>query len=74
MQDCEKKYGPSFARNKRGFVIRYGTERQLIQIQDALVRMYEKARDKGEYLPPVEIGKLTRCLHKEIVLGESIGA
>ena len=63
-----KIYGPSFERNKRAFAERYGTERQLIQIQDALVRMYFRAHEKGEYLPAPELTRLTNGLYREIVL------
>ena len=34
-RDMETGYGPSLARNKRGFVAKYGTERELLALVDA---------------------------------------
>ena len=60
-------YGPSLQHSKREFETRYGTERQLIDITDAMVRMVMDNRRKGEYLPPRQTKRLIQQLHREIV-------
>ena len=63
----ERKYGPSFARNKRAFEQRYGTEPQLVQITDAMVRTVISERRRGRYLSRHERKVLAQQLHREIV-------
>ena len=62
----ERMYGPSFARNKRAFTFHYGSERLLIQVTDALVRIVQRAQSRGEYLPQYEIQKLAVQIHREL--------
>ncbi len=71
MHHAEKKYGPSFARNKRDFMCRYGTERELIQVQDALIRAYMKAHREARVMSSAALGKFARELFAEIVMGKS---
>ena len=66
-RDCEKARGPSFARSKADFIKRYGDEADLVQIQDALIRIVDGARDKGEYLTDMKLMAITCELHREIV-------
>ena len=65
-ESFEEWYGPSFARNKQAFISRYGPERLLIQVTDALVRIVQSARRRGEYLPNYEIQKLAVQIHTEL--------
>jgi len=60
--------GPSFAHDKPAFEARYGSELELVQIQDALVREYWRAWHRGEFIPPAQMGRLAVLLHAEIVL------
>ena len=64
-----KAYGPSFAYNRGEFAERYGTELQLVQIADALVRMVERARQDGWFYGSAKLKRLAIELHGEIVLG-----
>ena len=64
-------YGPSLALDRREFATRYGSERQLVAITDALVRMKESALMRGEFLTQRELVKIAGELHAEIVLGRS---
>jgi hypothetical protein len=66
---AEARYGPSLAHNKRGFVDRYGPERDMIAIADAMVRIITSARRNGEWMPPRIIERLIGQLHTEIVIG-----
>lgn len=64
-----KLLGPSFYHNKGEFAEKYGSETQLVQIADALVRMVLSARARGEYIGGKTLRYLTKKLHQEIVLG-----
>ena len=64
-------FGPSLARSSTKYAQRYGTERQLVQMQDALVRISEQAARRHEYIADIKLISLSRQLHKEIVLGVS---
>lgn len=66
-----KMYGPSFKHNPREFAEHYGSERQLVQIQTALVRMQDRENQRGRYLTSAKIGRLAIALHAELVLGKS---
>lgn len=66
-----KQYGPSLAHEKLAFALHYGAELQLVQIQDALIRIILSARRRGAYLPETEQAKVVQELHSEIVLGVS---
>ncbi len=70
MHHAEKKYGPSFARNKRGYLRHYGMERELIQVQDALIRAYMKAHREACVMSSAALGKFARELFAEIVMGK----
>lgn len=63
--------GPSMALNSRAFHEYFGTDDQLLMIQDAAIRMVKSAFKRGEYLPPHEIGRLVVLLWKEIVKGQT---
>lgn len=60
--------GPSFALSKRDFVNTFGTEAELVQIQDALIRIIRQVAKRGGYLPRLEIMTVANQLHREIVL------
>ncbi len=64
-----RSLGPSFKHNKRDFAIAYGSERELVHITDALLRVVESERRRGGYLDPEPLGKVAVELHREIVLG-----
>ncbi len=64
-----RRVGPSFARNKRDFAKRYGAERELVHITDALLRVIDSEWRRGCYLGPAALGKVAVELHREIVLG-----
>jgi len=66
---AESHFGPSLAHSKALFHERYGTELQLLQVQDALVRSYYADTRRGKYLPPEKIGRLTALLWDEICRG-----
>ena len=66
---ARRKFGPSFANNKRNFAERYGSERDLVQITDALLRVIDSEWRRGCYLGPAALGKVAVELHREIVLG-----
>ena len=67
ISDCEDKLGPSFARNKRAFQKRYGSERQLVQMTDAMVRIYIRERYS---LTENHLCDLAQSLYREIVLDQ----
>ena len=71
IEAATKEQGPSFAHNKPAFAERYGTEAQLVQITDAILRMQRREAEQGVYLPYLEMMGLTQQLHREIVLGKS---
>jgi hypothetical protein len=62
------RYGPSLALDRREFATRYGSERQLVAITDALIRMRESSLKRGEFLTQRELVKIAGELHAEIVL------
>ncbi len=70
MHRVEKLYGPSFARSKRAYLRHYGMERELIQVQDALIRAYMKAHREARVMSSAELGKYARDLFAEIVMGK----
>jgi hypothetical protein len=59
------------ALDRREFATRYGSERQLVAITDALIRMRESALMRGEFLTHRELVRIAGELHREIVLGRS---
>ena len=65
------RYGPSLATDSREFQTRYGSERQLVHITDAMIRMKESALMRGEFLTHRELVRIAGDLHAEIVLGRS---
>jgi hypothetical protein len=65
------RYGPSLALDRREFATRYGSERQLVAITDALIRMRESSLKRGEFLTQRELVRIAGELHAEIVLGIS---
>lgn len=67
MGRIEELFGPSFARNKRAYQKRYGTERQLIAVADQLVAAALQARRRGEFLSERESRKIIQRSHKAIV-------
>jgi hypothetical protein len=67
VSEMRELFGPSLALEKRAFVERYGNERKLLAITDAIIRIVQSARRRGEFLPAREIGKAVRELHREIV-------
>ena len=69
---ARRKFGPSFADSKRDFAIAYGSERDLVAITDALLRVIESERLRGGYLDPKSLGKVAVELHREIVLGLTV--
>lgn len=60
---------PSLALNKRAYRERYGTELELVQLQDALIRCWERGRREGWYLSPQRLVRLARSLHRQIMVG-----
>lgn len=71
VQYAEKLYGPSLRLSSRAYHERYGSERELVQVEDALIRIWQAERRVGRYLPPDKLGRLARLLHDEIVHGRS---
>jgi hypothetical protein len=67
IEEATKCHGPSRRHNSKAFAERYGTDDQLLAIEDAAIRIVQSARRRGEYLPAREIGKAVRELHREIV-------
>lgn len=65
------RHGPSIAHDRRTFAYVYGTEEELVMLQDALIRMVESANRRGEYLTTGTLRRLTKMLHREIVTGVS---
>jgi hypothetical protein len=61
-------FGPSMARDPRAYHARYGSERELVQIADALVRIVQAAQKRHEWLPDIKLIAITQALHREIVL------
>lgn len=66
-----KRYGPSLERNSRAFHARYGDDDELLIIQDAAIRISERAKQRGEYMPDFEMCDLVRMLWREVVMGKS---
>lgn len=66
--DARQARGPSFALSKQDFARTFGSERELVQIQDGLIAAIRAARKAGQYLPRMELMELTSRLHREIVL------
>lgn len=62
--------GPSLEHHKQDFEAHYGTQRQLVQITTAMVRIIDSAARRGEYLPPSEVETTVCQLHREIVRGD----
>ena len=69
--EATKCHGPSRRHNSKAFHERYGSDAELMQIQDALIRERERAAKRGEFLPARTFAKLARLLHREIVLRQS---
>ena len=40
--EAEKRYGPSYAKNKNAFIARYGTEQELLEETERLLNGYEE--------------------------------
>lgn len=59
-------YGPSLAHEPRAFYARYGSNDELLIIQDSLVRMVQSARRRGEYFPPSDVAEATRQMWREV--------
>ena len=66
---AERRFGPSLAHNKGGFIARYGTERDLVMVADRMVERIGQAAVNGEYLPEFEIGSLVQQFHREVIDG-----
>lgn len=60
-------FGPSLARNPAEYRARYGSEPELVQIADAVVRIVEQARRRAEWLSDDKLRRIVQCLHREIV-------
>lgn len=69
MRLVTRKYGPSFKHNKREFAEAYGSERELVHVTDALLRVVDVEWRRGRYMGPEELGKVAIELHREIVRG-----
>lgn len=66
-----ESHGPSLAHTPRAFRERYGTDDELLIVQDSAIRIVEGAHRRGEYLPGEEMARLIRMLHREVVYHRS---
>ncbi len=69
---AERKFGPSIKYRKKRFSNKYGSERELVHITDALLRVIDSEWRRGCYLGPAALGKVAVELHREIVLGLTV--
>ncbi len=69
--DCTAHFGPSMALSPRDYRHRYGEERGLVYIADAVVRIVESANRHHEWLSDVKMTQIVEALFGEIVLEES---
>jgi hypothetical protein len=60
-------FGPSLARAPAQYCERYGTEAELVQIADAVVRIVEQARRRSEWISDDKMRRIVQCLHREVV-------
>ena len=60
-------FGPSMAVAPRDYRDRYGSEEQLVQIADAIVRIVDAAARRHEWLPERKLVVLVGELYQEIV-------
>jgi len=67
LAELSRRCGPSLALNRRDYHDRYGSELELVQLQDALIRTWLRARREGRYLSPSRWVRLTRALHAHVM-------
>jgi hypothetical protein len=65
--EAERTHGPNLRDASKAFHARYGSDAELLAIEDAAIRIVQSARRRGRYLPSREISKAVRELHREIV-------
>jgi hypothetical protein len=64
-----RRFGPSFYHSKREFAMKYGSERQLVLIQDRLVEEFIRANEQSHFMTSQELSLRASKLFQDIVLG-----